>query len=829
MRKIILLAFAFLLLTSPAFAATYYVKQSSAGNDSGDSCVNAKSISWYNSNAAAGDTGILCDGTFTTGIAPANSGTSGNAITYQAATQYAAIITSSTGAALSSRNYITIDGVYIKNNSTRWVTASGSSNLTIQNSKFYDARSYNGMLFENTTQIKILNNIFEDAPILPGWTGDRWGSDCQSAYEARTALPSYCDWLTAPSDAIRFNYGGKLAVVEGNTFGDADHSAVAVLNGDDVVIRNNTVRTTLHTGIGINSQYAQDIKARILAENNTMVDSGINYKSNPVSKSRWYAWKQPAFQLAGLSIIRNNTVLRGGSGIWLAGYTPSSDRSGRNSRVYHNSVHGTRRNQNLYGDDVNVSGIKIVNNIFSGAIEREVDNQTDYGSTTNYWINNAWTPNANNFYFKKTNTVNRCLETGGSGDCSNGYLEVLYPTEWHVSNFYANPFWADVDEGDFNLTQFSTAMIDAAAFLTTITSSNGSGTSFVVADPLFFYDGWGITGETGDTIYTSAGQSATITAINYTTGQITVGSSITWTQGDGVTTINYTGSAPDMGAIQYGEGEPPPVIPDPPSRASTGKIIYAASARSIGYHKGGGGISYLRAPEIVEGNIFSGNANVEAVYRFENNLQDSQGTNHLTGVNSPGYEADNPLEGFYSLSLASASQQYAYINHVNLDYTFPSTFTILLRFMYKTSSVLQYFFTKYDVGENQRTIGIGLGYFTGDRRVAVYHGYNSGVSYENISHDSVLTVGVNYAVAYSYDNSTKAYRIRVWNMDTGAVVGTDKTGNHTNTISLTESPVRIGARDGASYFNGDIDEVVIAAEVWSTGDMDAYFNSTYGH
>jgi hypothetical protein len=68
---------------------------------------------------------------------------------------------------------------------------------------------------------------------------------------------------------------------------------------------------------------------------------------------------------------------------------------------------------------------------------------------------------------------------------------------------------------------------------------------------IYFYDGWSIPGETGDVIYTSARQSATITGVNYSTGQITVGTSIFWAQGDGVTVVDYSGLAPDIGAFEY--------------------------------------------------------------------------------------------------------------------------------------------------------------------------------------------------------------------------------------------------------------------------------------
>ena len=81
-------------------------------------------------------------------------------------------------------------------------------------------------------------------------------------------------------------------------------------------------------------------------------------------------------------------------------------------------------------------------------------------------------------------------------------------------------------------------------------SEAGSGTSFTVANPYFFYSGWGIPNETGDAIKTQNKQSATITSINYSAGQITVDKPIDWTIGEGIA-LYYQGDGPDIGAKEY--------------------------------------------------------------------------------------------------------------------------------------------------------------------------------------------------------------------------------------------------------------------------------------
>ena len=70
--------------------------------------------------------------------------------------------------------------------------------------------------------------------------------------------------------------------------------------------------------------------------------------------------------------------------------------------------------------------------------------------------------------------------------------------------------------------------IDAGVELTTITSASGSGTSFVVADPLYFTDGMDII--SGDTIRIGS-QTAVIMAINYNTKVLTLDRTVSWIQG----------------------------------------------------------------------------------------------------------------------------------------------------------------------------------------------------------------------------------------------------------------------------------------------------------
>jgi hypothetical protein len=112
----------------------------------------------------------------------------------------------------------------------------------------------------------------------------------------------------------------------------------------------------------------------------------------------------------------------------------------------------------------------------------------------------------------------------------------------------SDPLMTGAASGNFR-PQSTSPVINAGGFLTTITTDfTVPATLFVVGDAGYFFDGEGVIA--GDVIELSNGAVRTITDVNYTTNTITVGSSVSWTVGDGVA-LEYGGTAPDMGAYEY--------------------------------------------------------------------------------------------------------------------------------------------------------------------------------------------------------------------------------------------------------------------------------------
>lgn len=115
-----------------------------------------------------------------------------------------------------------------------------------------------------------------------------------------------------------------------------------------------------------------------------------------------------------------------------------------------------------------------------------------------------------------------------------------------------NPAFNDVASRDYSLESGSAA-IDAGGWLTTIKSATGSGSTFTVADANWFYDGWGISGESGDRIKTENGHTAIVTSVDYASYRITLDRPIRWTQNEGIA-LDYNGARPDIGAYEHPRG-----------------------------------------------------------------------------------------------------------------------------------------------------------------------------------------------------------------------------------------------------------------------------------
>ncbi len=167
-RLTLLLGTVALFLARPAGAATYYVRKD--GNNSNAGTSNIPSGAWLTIQKAAdtmvaGDTVLVQRGTYFEAVAPLNSGTSGNLITYKA--EGRVIIdgqaTRTRSFDLISDDYIVIDGfehtdVLDSTGTDGNVWVGTSNDVTIRNNIFHDT-GRDAIYLDTSTSCLVENNL----------------------------------------------------------------------------------------------------------------------------------------------------------------------------------------------------------------------------------------------------------------------------------------------------------------------------------------------------------------------------------------------------------------------------------------------------------------------------------------------------------------------------------------------------------------------------------------------------------------------------------------------------------------------------------------------
>ncbi len=498
--------------SADVIAVNYYVDGTS-GDDNDPGTINEpwQTINKASSTLQAGDTVCIRGGTYTNQqINPSNSGTSGNYITY--ARYGSDTVTISGGydqADLSDRSYIKIDGLRFTNAGHSWIDmAPNGQHCIIQNCEFEGTGGYTGLNMNHRCDYnKILNNTFLDS--------------CM------------------PKDHIEC-WDSSYNLFEGNHFGQAGHFAINLqARGTSVynIVRNNTFENTLHSNLGVwrNADYT-------LVEGNIIKNAGdaCDLESCPQNtcgseKDRTAKrWHHAGIQLGSkYCIIRRNVMTNNGR---FSMNAKDETQNSVHNRIYHNTMYKDYIGMQTASGGCDIYGNIIKNNIFYE--HRNYAVVFAVGSSTN--SDNTWTSN---------NLLGASIKyKGTTGNVST--IESNYPSEWS-DNIAIDPKLTDPANHDFTL-QSTSPMIDAGAWLTTITSSTAnSQTSFKADDARYFYAGWDISGEIGDTIKTESGQITTIQSINYDTNIITVNPAINIVKNEGIA-LNYEGTFPDIGAYEYG-------------------------------------------------------------------------------------------------------------------------------------------------------------------------------------------------------------------------------------------------------------------------------------
>ncbi len=496
---------------SPVSAATYYVSPTGSSGNPGTAGA-PWSLSHANAALNPGDTAILLDGTYTTGIAPARSGTAGNEITYRAQNSRQAELTlSNPRLMLDNRHYITVDGIKA-HDGYRYAIGNYGSHLTINDCdfSFFFKSSFETGRFRNTGgYITVTNSHIRE------------GNDSLHIRE------------------------GRGHYIAGNTFYDGGHTILILMGVTNSVVENNSIINTLTDANGEKCMEVFSIRQ-------ALPPNEIKSEYNLIQNNYFRSDTSSGIQYAGnSSIIRRNIFDSSVRAMNFAnyGFGPTPEKRAddpeaywdEHNRFYNNSIYKcntafdckplsrTWSQGGAYGDNI------AINNILSGGGSNLILVGWDGKPEHIFLFNNAIlrsTPDQLIYYY-----------SDGPESHTVASLEAAHPDNY-ADNLTIPAQFVNAPGDDFTL-QATSECIDAAGPLTRTTAS-GSGMVVSVVDALYFTDGYGVVA--GDMIRVED-QLAQVVSVDYSTNVVTVDRFLNWGPNAPVYT-DYKGIAPDLGAFE---------------------------------------------------------------------------------------------------------------------------------------------------------------------------------------------------------------------------------------------------------------------------------------
>lgn len=327
--------------------------------------------------------------------------------------------------------------------------------------------------------------------------------------ESRYCKVMNSTFISGGGDTLLLQDNSNFNLIQGNSFQDAGHSLISIRCSSSNVIRGNTLSNTKQKALEIfdceavsDAPFRLDDTKRNVIEGNSFVYTRADTDDHSYN---------------GIQHCGQNTIVRGnvfrsclGGGVNYQRYSDEALNTYAN-RMYNNTFYNNRCH-GIIGDYSYVAG--------------------------DYYDNQV----KNNLLYKNVN----CTGGGDQIRIEDSRSVIL------ANNALAtqDPKFVNEAENDLRLSATS-PHINKGIFVTK-TVSAGSGASLQVQDASYFYDGYGIAGELGDLIQLE-GQTARarITAIDYATNTLTLDRPLTWNAAQGVH-LAYSGSAPDMGAYEYG-------------------------------------------------------------------------------------------------------------------------------------------------------------------------------------------------------------------------------------------------------------------------------------
>jgi hypothetical protein len=509
--------------------------------------------------AAPGDTVYLLPGQFNEALVPANAGEPGQPITYKSITPGAAMISNvNVGILVNSLAYIVIDGISVDGlreppNATvnTFLAVQNSNHITVQNVTFRRANGWagvdisgfysnDGLYWEDmpkntprqgstsyvTLQDSTIDNVGEYATpsgdaiqvaygrvqhtLIQGNTITHGGHDLvefdgdYGVLQDNLLNNSYRDIAGGDTGYRSIEVQGSFNVVQRNLmeharFGGGGYVApVAVIRGDDNIVRQNALYDGITYGLGVWCATSSPTVENLRIYNNTLYDIG---------GAAWAVYAYAGCETLSHHVFANNLVM--------------------NSRMSTGTLPGVYHGSTVPDDDVLfavMGGSGLVN--------------VGQGPTAQSAVKG-------NLFWPESGGPAYVMLDGAEGRIPLSVASGQYP-QFFSANLVSRPTFVSASPralADFRLEPSSPG-VAAGTFLTHAVCSATSN-RLSVQDSLYFTDGNGVI--PGDTIeLEGTTDRATIVAIDHSSHTLTLSTPVAFTNGQGVA-LPYNGTAPDIG------------------------------------------------------------------------------------------------------------------------------------------------------------------------------------------------------------------------------------------------------------------------------------------
>jgi len=559
LSRLMSLCFLPLALGATALAGAKDIYVSPSGSDSNPGTKSTsplRTIAAASELAAAGDTVHLAAGQYNEAIVPGSSGTASAPITYSGAGQ--AVITNvKVGILVSSQAYLVFDGITVDGqgsgadaNVRTFVAVQNSHNITIRHSVFRHASDWAG--------VDISAYYSPDGRYYGFIPKSSWqrGATSNITLEDST-LDDVGNYPNAYGDVIQAGSGTSHVLIQRNTITHGGHDLVE-LDCDYGVLQNNTLNNSYADTVGGDTGYRS-----------IEVQGSFNVvQGNLLTGARQggQARVPPLASVRGNSNIMRQNILTNGIAQGNVTWCGEAQTPVMHERIYNNTMYrlgSTALNMWAYSGCTTIGDLVFANNlVVQSRVAPGVLPWAQHGGSL---------PDADLFFAvsggggivdvglgptaQSVIKGNLFLPSGGGpayvilgsdGRITLSAAAAKYP-QYFSGNIEAKPAFVVAEPAaasDFRLASGSPGS-SAGVFLTQVAGS-GTGNRIVVKDSTYFSDGNGVIA--GDTIQLqNAKQRVTITGIDRAANALSLSSSVTYTDGQGVA-LPFAGTAPDIGA-----------------------------------------------------------------------------------------------------------------------------------------------------------------------------------------------------------------------------------------------------------------------------------------